>query len=318
MFIHALGRMPRRWMVAPVKGALWMVFAAAAFAGMAGVVRHVSGHLHPFEIVFFRNFFGLVFMLPWLMRNGFGALKTRRLGLYTVRAILGVISMLAAFSAVAMMPIADAMALSFTAPLFGTVLAAVVLAEVVRLRRWAATGVGFLGAMLILRPGFGEIDPAAMLALVGAAAVAASGTVIKMLSRTEPTNAIVTYMVLFLTPMSLVPALFVWTAPDFKSLLWLAILGGLGTLAHIGLTRAFKAAEASVVLPFDFVRLPFAALIGYAAFDERPDLWTWTAAAVIAAATFYVARSEAKAAGAAAVAAATPESPEPRKGTSTP
>ncbi|MBI2586910.1 MAG: DMT family transporter, partial [Rhodospirillales bacterium] len=259
------------------------------------------------EIVFFRNFFGLVFMLPWLANNGLGALKTRRLGLYSVRAVLNVVAMLAAFSALAMMPIADAMALSFTAPLFGTVLAALALAEVVRLRRWAATVVGFLGAMLILRPGFGEMNPAALLALVGAAAVAATGIVIKMLSRTESVNAIVAYMVIFLTPMSLVPALFVWTAPGLEALLWLAILGGLGTLAHIGVTRAFKTADASLVLPFDFVRLPFAALIGYAAFDERPDAWTWTAAAVIAAATLYVARSEAKAAGAVTGAAAAPD-----------
>ena len=313
MSLRGLGDAIRRRLVAPVEGALWMVFAAAAFAGMAGVVRHVSGDLHPFEIVFFRNLFGLVFMLPWLAKSGLGVLKTRRLGLYTVRAVLNVIAMLAAFSALAMMPIADAMALSFTAPLFGTVLAALVLAEGVRLRRWAATGVGFLGAMLILRPGFGEMNPAALLALVGAAAVAATGTVIKMLSGTEPVNAIVAYMVIFLTPMSLVPALYVWTAPDLESLLWLAILGGLGTLAHIGVTRAFKAADASLVLPFDFVRLPFAALIGYAAFDERPDAWTWIAAAVIAGATLYVARSEAKAA-----AAATSERPEPRKGTSAP
>ncbi|HEY4636537.1 MAG TPA: DMT family transporter [Rhodospirillales bacterium] len=313
MSLRGLGDAIRRRLVAPVEGALWMVFAAAAFAGMAGVVRHVSGDLHPFEIVFFRNLFGLVFMLPWLAKSGLGVLKTRRLGLYTVRAVLNVIAMLAAFSALAMMPIADAMALSFTAPLFGTILAALVLAEGVRLRRWAATGVGFLGAMLILRPGFGEMNPAALLALVGAAAVAATGTVIKMLSGTEPVNAIVAYMVIFLTPMSLVPALYVWTAPDLESLLWLAILGGLGTLAHIGVTRAFKAADASLVLPFDFVRLPFAALIGYAAFDERPDAWTWTAAAVIAGATLYVARSEAKAA-----AAATSERPQSRKGTSAP
>ena len=313
MSLRGLGDAIRRRLVAPVEGALWMVFAAAAFAGMAGVVRHVSGDLHPFEIVFFRNLFGLVFMLPWLAKSGLGVLKTRRLGLYTVRAVLNVIAMLAAFSALAMMPIADAMALSFTAPLFGTVLAALVLAEGVRLRRWAATGVGFLGAMLILRPGFGEMNPAALLALVGASAVAATGTVIKMLSGTEPVNAIVAYMVIFLTPMSLVPALYVWTAPDLESLLWLAILGGLGTLAHIGVTRAFKVADASLVLPFDFVRLPFAALIGYAAFDERPDAWTWTAAAVIAGATLYVARSEAKAA-----AAATSERPQPRKGTSAP
>ncbi|MGH6662291.1 MAG: DMT family transporter [Rhodospirillales bacterium] len=313
MSLRGLGDAIRRRLVAPVEGALWMVFAAAAFAGMAGVVRHVSGDLHPFEIVFFRNLFGLVFMLPWLAKSGLGVLKTRRLGLYTVRAVLNVIAMLAAFSALAMMPIADAMALSFTAPLFGTVLAALVLAEGVRLRRWAATGIGFLGAMLILRPGFGEMNPAALLALVGAAAVAATGTVIKMLSGTEPVNAIVAYMVIFLTPMSLVPALYVWTAPDLESLLWLAILGGLGTLAHIGVTRAFKAADASLVLPFDFVRLPFAALIGYAAFDERPDAWTWTAAAVIAGATLYVAGSEAMAA-----AAASSDRPQSRKGMSAP
>ncbi len=292
---------------APIKGALWMIFGAAASACVAGIVRHVSAELHPFEIAFFRNLFGLVFMLPWLMRNGLGALHTRRLGLYTLRAVLGVVAMLSWFSAIAMMPLADAVALNFTAPLFGTVLAAFVLAEVVRVRRWTATAVGFLGAMIILRPGFEELSLASVIVLVAAVAMAASGTVIKILSRTESTNAIITYTVIYLTPMSLLPALFVWRTPDMDTLLWLAALGGLATLGQFGLTRAFAAADASAMLPFDFARLPFAALIGFLAFGEQPDLWTWGGAAVIAAATIYIAHREAKVARTATAAAAVAE-----------
>lgn len=284
---------------APLRGALWMVSASAMFAGMIGIIRFlaVRDELHPFEIVFFRNLFGLAFMLPWLARAGFAGLRTRRIGLYTLRGVISLMAMLSWFWAVSVMPLAEAVALSFTTPIFATVLAVVVLHEVVRARRWTATLTGFLGAMIILRPGLHPLAPAALVVLFSAVAIAGAITCLKQLARTESANAIVTYMVLFLTPMSLIPALFVWTTPSWDSLFWLVALGGLATAAHGCVTRGFAAADASAIMPLDFVRLPFAALIGFVVFDEVPDIWTWIGAAVIFGASAYIAHRETRLAG---------------------
>lgn len=278
----------------PLRAALWATAASIIFALMIGVIRYVAvvDGMHPFEIAFFRNLFGLAFMLPWLTRSGLSGLKTRRQGLYAVRAGLGMVAMMTWFWALAELPLAEAVALSYTAPIFATVLAALVLGEVVRRRRWTATIIGFAGAMVILRPGLQELTPASLVVLVSAASFASAIIVMKMLSRTEPTNAIVTYMVLYLTPLSLLPALFVWTTPDLATLVRLVILGGLATAAHLCITRAFACADASAVMPFDFMRLPCAALIGYLVFAESADLWTWVGAVIIFGASVYIARRE--------------------------
>ena len=141
----------------PLAGAMWMVGACLFFAAMSGIIRHVSAELHAFEIAFLRNLFGLAFMMPWLARVGWSGLKTQRIGLYTVRGIIGLAAMLAFFWAITILPLAQVTALSFTAPLFATILAALVLREVVRARRWAAILVGFVGALIILRPGVASV-----------------------------------------------------------------------------------------------------------------------------------------------------------------
>lgn len=296
----ALGRL-----TGPAAGAVLMVIACLFFAGMGGIVRHVSNELHAFEIAFFRNVFGLLVMVPWMMRVGFKGLKTKRIHLYTLRGVTGIAAMLAFFWAITKMPLADVTALSFTAPLFSTILAVLVLREVVRARRWAAIAIGFVGALIILRPGAQTIDLATMAVLFSALMMAASTVMIKMLSDTEPASAIVTYMTLYLTPLSLVPALIVWKTPSWEALGWLALMGLFATIAHLALTRAFAVAEASAVMPFDFTRLLFAAAIGYLAFDEVPDVWTGVGAAVIIAASVYIARREAQVARSKRVAAET-------------
>ena len=287
---------PRTPFSAPVQGALWMTAASAAFAVLIGLIRYIAEKYgqHPFEIAFFRNFFGLVFMLPWLFRAGFSALKTERLGVYAVRSGLGLIAMLAWFMAVTMMPLAEAVALSFTVPLFATATAPIFLAEQVGWRRWSATAAGFVGAMILLRPGIAIIDPAALLVLTAAVAWVATVILIKLLSETESTNAMVTYMVLFLTPASLVPALFVWKTPMLEEWPALVALGVTATIGHIAMTRAFAATEVTAILPFDYLRLPFVAVIGFIVFAQVPDLWTWIGGGIIALAAIYIAEREAR------------------------
>ena len=280
---------------APVKGALWMLVSAAALAGLTGVVRHMSAGLHPFEIAFFRSFFGLLILAPWLMRSGLGVLRTKRLGLYTLRCALGVATMLMWFTAISMVPLADAVALGFTSPLFVILGAALFLGEVVRGRRLGATLCGFAGALIILRPGGGVLDPGAVLVLLSAVTLAGANLSVKELSRTEPVQAIVTYMVIFMVPLTFIPALLVWQTPTPAQLAELAGLAALATLGNYAMTRAVAVADASAVMPYDYARLPFVALIGFFVFGETSDAATWIGAGVIAVASLYLAHHESKA-----------------------
>jgi drug/metabolite transporter (DMT)-like permease len=277
----------------PVQGAVLMIVAAAFFTSMTAMIRHLSTSIDPLELVFFRNFFGLVVLLPWLMRNGFGALRTSRLPLLLGRTAVGLTAMITWFSAISIMNLGDAVALSFTAPLFATVAAVFILGEVVRARRWTAVIMGFFGAMIILRPGVIEISPVAMMVLLSSLMMGLSVCLVKLLSRTEPVMTIVFYMVLFLTPASLIPALFVWTTPTLTELAWMLAIGACGSLGHICFTRAFSMAEATAILPFDFVRLPMMAVVGWLAFDQVLDFWSGVGAAVIIATTVYIAHREA-------------------------
>ena len=230
---------------APVRAALWMVAASSAFAAMIILIRQLTATFDPLQVVFFRNVFGLIAMLPWLAGHGLGALRTQRLGLHALRATIGIVSMICWFTALSLMPLAEATALSFTAPIFASVLAVIFLGEVMRLRRWSATAVGLLGTLVILRPDGSSIEAAAMLALASAVLGAASPIFVKIMARTESTGAIVTYMVLFLTPLSLVPALLVWQQPSLVELGFAALLGLAGTLGHLCLTRALATADAT-------------------------------------------------------------------------
>ncbi len=278
---------------APAQGVLWMAGAAVCFSAMIVLIRLAVDVLHPFQVAFFRNLFGLMFMLPWILRVGIDGLRTRRIGAYSWRAAVGLVAMLSWFMALSMMPLAEAVSLSFTSPLFATIGAALFLGEIVRARRWSATAIGFLGVLVILRPGLEAVTPAALLVLLSALAGAVSALLVKSLSRTEPSRAMVAYMSLFLTPLSLVPALFVWQPPSLTVIAIMVLVGALATVAHLMFTHAMHLADASAVIPLDYLRLPLVALLGWALFGERMDLWSWAGAAIIIASTLYIARREA-------------------------
>ncbi len=278
-----------------VQAALWMMGAAFFFAALSAIIRYLGRDegMHPFETAFFRNLFGLAFMLPFLARAGLGTLRTGRILLYGWRSALGLTSMLCWFAALALIPFAEAVALSFTTPLFATIGAALVLGERVRARRWTATLVGFAGVLVILRPGSVALDWGAALAIASTALMAVTTLIVKNLTRTEHPDAIATYMVLMMTPMSLVPALFVWSWPEPALWPWLVAMGAMGSFGHMCFLRSFALADASAVMPYDYTRMIFAAAIGYLAFAEVPDEWTWVGAAIIAGAAVYIARREA-------------------------
>jgi drug/metabolite transporter (DMT)-like permease len=279
---------------APIQGALYMTAAAFCFSVMNVFVRLATEEMAALEVTFFRNFFALLFMLPWLIRSGFGALRTTRIKLHLLRSFFALLTMITWFSALAILPLSEAVALNFTVPLFATAGAALILGEVVRARRWTATAIGFLGTLIILRPGFAEVTPAMALPVLAALSMACATLTVKSLSRTESAATVVIYMTLILTPLSLIPALFVWQWPSWETLIYLVGLGGSGALAHLLLTIAYGKADASAVIPFDYARLPFVAVIAYFLFGEIPDLWTWLGAAVIAASAIYIAHREAR------------------------
>lgn len=277
---------------AAARGAFWMALSAVGFAVMTSIIRYLTASLPPIELAFFRSLFSLMFMLPWLIRAGWAGLRTGSARKYGLRALLGSFAMVCWFTALAHMPVAEATSLSFTAPIFASIGAMIFLGERAGLRRWTAIVVGFVGTLVILRPGFAEITPAALLLLLGSAAVAGAVIMVKILSRTESSSAIVTYMGLYMVPMLLIPTLFVWQTPAWPLYPWLIAMGGVGTLAQWAMTQAYAAADATAVLPFDYLRLPFVAVAGVFIFGERLDAWTWTGAAVIAASSVYIAHRE--------------------------
>ena len=272
-----------------------MIFACLVLSMMGGVIRFVADTGMPvFQIVFLRNVAGILFFLPWFFQSGLGVLKTKRIGAFGLRSLVGFASMLTWFYAVSVLPLADAVALNFTAPIFGTILAIVVLREAVGIRRSAAMVVGFVGAMIILRPGLSEMSPGAYSAIFSAMTMACSMVMVKLLSRTESTAAMVALNQILILPMSLIPAVFVWQTPTLEQLLAILLIGLLATLGHLSFTKAYSLADASVVMPFDFFRLIFSALIGFIFFMQEPDLFTYIGAAVIFASSIYVAVREAR------------------------
>ncbi|MFI5002337.1 MAG: DMT family transporter [Reyranellales bacterium] len=276
------------------RAAFWVILAGFCATVMNVVAREAAQELHPFEITFFRCLFGFAAMVPWIAKVGPAALRTRKIGFYTLRAAVALVSMLTWFYGITLVPLSTATALNFTAPLFSTLGAALILGETVRFRRWAALALGFVGVLIVLRPGSATLDLNAMLIILSAFTSGLGVVTVKFLVRTDSPNAIVTYLMLYLTPFSLVPALFVWQWPSLAAIAWLIVLGGLGTVSHLSVVRGYGAVDASACAPFEFLRLPFAAFLGYAVFAEVTDLWTWIGAFIIAGSSVYVAHREAK------------------------
>jgi drug/metabolite transporter (DMT)-like permease len=275
-----------------LRGIALMFVSTFFFAAMHGSIRYMSATIHPFEIALFRNVFALVVVLPWFYRYGIAPLRTQRFGLHALRAIFNIMAMLSFFYALSITPLSEVTALGFTAPIFATVLAALILGEVVRARRWTAIAIGFLGTLIILRPGFEAIGLGQLLVLFSSMIWACALLVIKTLGRTDSSATIIAYMALLMIPLSLGPALFVWRWPDPLEWAWLIGIGVLGGIGQFCMTEALRQADTAVVMPFDFFKLVWVTLIAWLAFAEHLDLFTWIGGAVIFASTLYIAYRE--------------------------
>ncbi len=282
------------WQTAPpvMRGILLMCVASVFFSAMHVLVRYVARDVPPMQIAFLRNIFGVIVFAPLLLSTGLAFLRTKRIGLHAVRGLLNAVAMLMFFTGLALTPVARVTALSFSAPLFTALLSVIFLGERFRIRRWLAIIFGFAGTLIILRPGMIPVDPGSILVVASALIWAVTMIVIKVLSRTESSFAITAYMNIFLSLFSLGPALWVWVAPPPEMWVWLVAIGVLGTIAQLALSQALKETEPTAVLPFDFLKLVWATLLGMWVFGELPDVITWIGALVVFASGFFIAYRE--------------------------
>ncbi len=280
---------------ATTRGALWVSGAMMFFSVQPIMVRYLSDTLPTTEQVFFRGVVVVVLFLPWTLRNGLAALHTRRLPLIGIRSAFIAIGAVTFFYAVARMPLAPAVALHFTLPLFGIIAAMIYLRERPAAHRWIATAIGFGGTMVILRPGFVAIDIVALMVLFSALCYAIGSVLTKELVRTESADTVVLYMNLCSVALFAVPTWIYWVPPTPDDWAMLTALGVVTLLAHVCYTRGVAVAEVSYLFAFEFLRLPVAAVAGFALFAEVPDAWTVVGAAIIFGAIYYATSRERRA-----------------------
>jgi len=274
-----------------VRGASWMLLCGLFFAIMIAAAKYAGERLHPFQVAFFRALFGLIAILPFILRMGLDGVRSSRPWLQIARGVVGSSAMMTGFYAIVHLPMADVTAIGFANPLFLLVLAALFLGERLRLDRGIATISGFVGVMIMLRPA-GTVDPAALFALLSTFLAACSMVLIKTMARNDNPSTIVFYFGVFSTAVSVVPASLVWVQPTGHEMVVLVAMGVAATAGQSCMVRAYAAAEASLVASFDYVRLVWACLFGYLWFGEVPDRWTLAGAMVIVGSTLYLARRE--------------------------
>jgi drug/metabolite transporter (DMT)-like permease len=273
------------------RGALWMIGATTVYSVQGLLVKLLGQRLSPFEVAFFRCLFGLLVLVPFLA----GTRSYRISGspwMHLLRALVGVSGMFCGFYAVTYLPLATATAITFTKPLFLIVLAVLFLGEVVRWRRWTATAVGFLGVLIVARPGSEVFSPAMLIALLGSFLIADVAVLVKKLSATDRNVTIMFYFAVITTLIAAVPAYFVWQMPlgiEWPLLIFVGVAASLGQYCTL---RALRIAEATAIMPFDYTRLLFAGAFGYFFFGEVPDGWTLLGIAVLVGSTLYIAQRE--------------------------
>ena len=285
-----------RWMKLPpnVRGILWLVMGSLAFSINDLFVKSLGESMSPFQMAFFRYGIGFLIMAPVFLRMGTVGLKTSRPGIHGARLIIACIAQVGVYTAVVYLPLADATALAFSRILFTTIVAVIVLREVVSGGRWTATFAGFVGVIIMVRPG-GDIDPIALVAIGGACTFAVANVMIRLMSTTEPPNRILFYYQAGGILVFLPPTVLLWqTPPDLVSWLMALAIGVLTAVGMIGFIRGFAVGEASVIGPTEYIRLIFAAGFGLLIFGEVPDGWTITGALIIVACTSFIARMESR------------------------
>ena len=271
-----------------------LAIGATLFGSFMGAgVKLLSNELHPIIICFYRCLMGLIIITPFVARNNFKALQTDNMRLQIFRALINIISMICWFSAIGMMHFEKATALGFTTPLFTTVLAVLILGEVIRFHRTAALLLGFIGILIIIRPGYMPFEFGTILMLIASFSFSFVLIFVKKLSATDSSLTIIFYHLLYMTPAFFILSFFYWENINLSQLIIFILMGASGLLSHWCLAQAFKMSDTTFVMPLQFTKLIWASLIGLFIFSEQPDIWTWVGGVVIFISVVYITYREA-------------------------
>lgn len=260
--------------------AFWMLGALVSFATMAVAGRELSAEYTTFQILFFRSVIGVLIIGALVSRSGFAQLKTQRLKSHLVRNLAHFGGQYGWFYGLAFISLAEVIAIEFTTPVWTALFAFFLLGERLTRARITALVLGIFGLLLILRPGAGVLEPAALAVLAGAVGYALTYIQTKSLTSTETPLCILFYMTLMQMPLGMVPALMDWKSPSLEMMPMIILVGTTALSAHYCMTRAFKLADATVVVPMDFLRLPLIMVVGYLLYQESVD-WFVLAGALL-------------------------------------
>ncbi|MSP47913.1 MAG: DMT family transporter [Alphaproteobacteria bacterium] len=279
---------------APVRATLLMLAAVSVSGLQNSLMRLIADQgIHAFQITLFRNVFGLVSVAAIMLWAERGVPRTRWFWAIFFSCILHVASMLTFIHGLTLLPLNESAALSFAAPLFVTIGAALFLGETVRARRWSAVAAGFVGVLIILRPGVVPVSFGAGMILLSCMLGAAVTLMFKNFAGHERPLTLIFYQCMIASVFSVPGAAWVWVTPDRWQFLALASIGLIGTLGWLAFLRACRLVDASAIQPIEFVKLPSVAFFAYLMFGETPDEWVWLGAAVIFGSNLYIAHREA-------------------------
>lgn len=279
-----------------ITGISWMILHCLLISIMSAMVREISGQFHVFEIVFFHNFVAFLLMVPFIFTGGrHKHLKTTKLKLHLSRAVLGVISLAMYFYAFTVIPLTEARAIALTGPLVSSLLAVVILKEKTGWHRTLALIIGFAGALIILKPGTASFSYVSMMVAAAVGMWAIIDLIIKVMSRSESTATQLFYLTGLMAVFSLPGAIYYWKTPSsYEQYLWLIGLGVIFLVNCMAVFNAYKNADITVVMPFDFSGMVFTTIIAYFAFSEVIDIPTAIGSVVIIISSVYIARREAR------------------------
>jgi drug/metabolite transporter (DMT)-like permease len=289
----ALSALGQRWAVIPsqVRAILFVSAGAILLTVMAVFVKILGEQFHAAQLMFCRAAIGFLIFAPWLlMRDGVNVIRTARPGMHLMRGFWGACGNYCFFFAITHLVLADAMALQFSRPLFMIILAFLFLGEVAGARRIGVTLAGFAGILIMLRPFGGGFDPDGLVAVAGAVFGGLVVISIKKLASTEPTRRIIFYYAFYTTLFSAIPAAYFWIMPSWPEVGVLVLIGFLGIIGQSCITHGFTMGDATVTVPFDYMRIVYSGIFGLLLFAEIPSWWSVAGAALIVGSNLYLLR----------------------------
>jgi drug/metabolite transporter (DMT)-like permease len=278
----------------PGRGILLMLMAVACFVVMDGLIKWLSATFPTMQVVFFRSLFALIPIAALVAhQGGIARLKTKRPGMHALRFVVGLGSMICFFHAFRVMPLADVIAIGFAAPLFVTALSVPLLGEKVGIRRWTAVVIGFVGVLVMVRPGLDLFEVGAGIALLGTVAYSLAMILMRDLGKTDTTTAITFSFTMCSTLVAGLTMPFVWVQPP-TAMDWalLVLVGLIGGVAQLLMTQAFRLTPVAVIAPFDYTAMLWGTALGYAVWGEVPDTLLWVGAAIVAGSGLYIVHRE--------------------------